>query len=169
MIIERRIKRNLRKNYLARKNDKILVLDSLSEFMIKDIIKTPIKLIKKSRAFFGIKEIDNNVFENKKLNSFIKKNKIRYAILAWTLDHETGFFIKNMSNNKKQKKHKNFIKLFKDVLEDELIGFCGFKKIKYKRMKKTKEKQMLDKLAGKYPEIKFSLLKSSDKIATYLN
>lgn len=162
-IIEKRIRKNLRKNYDVKKNNKLLVFDDLTEYLIKKIIKTPVQLIKKSKTFFRIKEI-NDIFGNKKLNNFLKKNRIKYPVLPWTLDHETCFFIKDMFNNKKPKELKGCIKLLKYILEDEVIEFCKFRKIKYKRMKETREKKLLDSLGEKYSETKFSLLKSIEKL-----
>lgn len=162
-IIEKRVKKVLKESKI-KKNDKILLLDSLSEYFFKRIMKMPLTVIKKSKNFFNIKEFDESIFGNKKLKEFIKTNKIKKTIIPRNLDNEIVPLLKKHFKNSKIKENKKFVKLFKNILEDELILFSKLKRIPYKKMKKNDEKDFLDKIEKRYPGTKFSFLKSMNKL-----
>jgi len=155
-VVEKRIKKSIRKNYDLKKDVKLVVFDDLSEYVLRSVIKTPFEMIRKSKSFFGVKNIDETIFENKKLGDFLKKNKA-FVVLPWTLDHEIILFMKNMSKIKEKKK---YIKLLKDVLEEEIIEYAKLRGLSYTKIKKSDEKEFLDKLGNKHAETKFSLVKS---------
>ena len=104
-LLEKRIKRVFKEERI-KKNDKILILDSLSEYFFKRIMTMPLVVVKMGKSFFGIKEI-KSIYENKKLNYFAAKNKINKIIIPWTLDHEVSSFLGKYFKNIKEKKYFN--------------------------------------------------------------
>jgi len=157
-IIERRLRRYVRLNKFFKKNDKILIIDNLSFYLVKKIIKDlPLKI------FF--KKIPISSLNNKKIKNYIKNNKINKIVIPWTLDDEISLFLENIFLSKKTKIKKNYVKLLRTLTDNELKLFAKFKNIKFKENKKNKDiKKFLDKLEYKHPEIKFSLLKSINQL-----
>ena len=95
-------------------------------------------------------------------------NKI---IIPWNADKEDEYFLENIFSNQKSKfaghfiiKEKTYIKLLLPALQAEVEIFAKIKGLKFKTRKKTKISDMLDKLEKEYPEVKFSLLKSSQEL-----
>ncbi len=140
-IIEKRIRKNIRINKLIKKNDKLLIKDSLSLYFIKKIIKSPIKIVKKNGK--NVKEV-----------------------IQWSLDDECNLFLfKFFKPNFNIKNNNKIIKLFKTVTDEELIEFSKIKHIKYRTLNKHNNiENLLNNLNKKYPEIKFSLLKCIENI-----
>lgn len=157
-IIERRLRKHIRLNKLFKKNDRILIIDNLSFYLVKKIIKDlPVKI------FF--KEIPVNSLNNKKIKDYIRNNKINRIVIPWTLDDEISLFLENIFLNKKTRIKKDYIKLLKTVTDKEIILFARLKNIKFRENKKNKEiKEFLDKLEYKHPETKFSLLRSINQL-----
>ena len=86
-----------------------------------------------------------------KLVSFKQNFKIKYA-------------------NKKDKINNEVVKLLINVTDKEAILFSKFKKVNFRVNKKSEDIQfMLDELEKKYPETKFSLIKSVQEMEKILN
>ena len=148
-LIEKRIRKNVRINRVFKKNDKILVVGDLCCYLVKRIIKNlPVKITRTNR---------------------IKKLRGYKAVAPSTLDDEINHFLESIFLNKKIKEA-GYIKLLKNITDEEAALFAKFKGIAFKPNRKNKEVQeMLDKLSEKYPGIKFSLLKSSEEMKGILN
>lgn len=153
-IIEKRIRKYVRINKIFRKNDKILVIDDLSFFLVKSIIKDlPAKIFLKN---MGIDDLSKSTVKNK-----IKKEKINKIIIPWTIEDEANLFLNNLFSKKNKKINKKFIKLLMTITDKEAGLFAKINKLNFKENKKNKDiKNMLDSIEEKYPETKFSLLKS---------
>tara|TARA_B100001971_G_C18122316_1_gene500135 strand:+ start:277 stop:834 length:558 start_codon:yes stop_codon:yes gene_type:complete len=148
-IFEKRIRKYVRVNKIFRKGDNVLVSDELSNYLIKSITKDlPIKI------YFKKNINTKNIINKNKLN---KKDKI---VIPWTLDDEINSFLENLLFNKKNKGVKG-VKLLKPVTDDEAKVFAKIKGLSFKENKKGEEVYGFLKVLGdKYPDIKFSLLKS---------
>ena len=140
-VIEKRIRKHIRINSLFRSGDVVVTNNNLCFYLLKKIIKNPrVKIVKKSSQ---------------------KKAKI---VIPWTTDDEIADFLENLFVNKKRKKTKE-IKLLIRITDKEAILFAKNKNINYSPRKKKKQiLHMLDKMEKKYPETRFSLLKSVDEL-----
>ena len=162
-IIQKRVRKELRINKLIRKNDKILIIDDgspefyINDYLLKNIIKgLPVVIkIKKLKYVLG-KEVKGNF------------NKI---IIPWNADKEDEYFLGCVFENQKtpylghfKLREKNYIKLLLPVLRSEIEEFAKIKKFAINKQVKTYVSEMMDQLETEYPEIKFSLLKSSKQI-----
>ncbi|MBN2367899.1 hypothetical protein JXC34_02695 [Candidatus Woesearchaeota archaeon] len=163
-IIQKRVRKELRLNRLIKKNDRILVIDDssaeskASEYLLKDIIKNlPVKIT--------VKKISYNLGEE--LNGDYDK-----IIIPWNADKEDEYFLHAVFQNKDapylghyKLGKKTYVKLLLPVLHDEVILYAKSKKFKFKKdEKKSYVSGLLDKLEKEYPEVKFSLLKSTIEI-----
>jgi hypothetical protein len=155
-LIEKRVRKQLRTGKIIKKNDRILFINNESKeyyagyHLLKSIIKgLPVKIeIKKSKS----------------LNPKPAK-KYDKVIVPWSLDDEAEEFINLLFNKKKPKKFsKKSVKLLHNVSEEEIELFAKIKRFKYRKTKKSKIKQMLDKLENRYPGYKFSLLNSTKQM-----
>ena len=137
-VIEKRVRKYIRVNKLFSKNDNISVEDPLSIFFIKKIIKDlPVKFVKK---------------------------KIAKKFIKWTLDDEIAFFLDNIFNNKKIKFTRK-LSILRQCTDEELELFAKFNKLSFVKNKKNEEVMyFINEMNIKYPETKFSLLKTADKI-----
>ncbi len=161
-IIEKRIRKHIRINKIFRKNDKILVTDDLSFFLVKNIIKDlPAQIFLESA---DINDLSKNSFKNK-----IKKEKINKIVIPWTMDDENNLFLENLFLNKNKRLNKRCVKILISITEKEAELFAKINKIHFKENKKNESiKNMLDMLEEKYPETKFSLLKSIEQMKKIL-
>ena len=162
-IIEKRVRKEIRLKKLIRKNDKILIINDgtaeffVSEYLLKNIIKDLPVEITSSKQDYKLGDIVNGDY-----------NKL---IIPWNADKEDEYFLENIFSNQKSKywghfiiKEKTYIKLLLPVLQAEVEIFAKIKGLKFKTRKKTNISNMLDKLEKEYPEVKFSLLKSSQEL-----
>jgi len=162
-IIEKRVRKEIRLKKLISKNDNILIINDgsaeffVSERLLKNIIKDlPVEIKVKKQKY--------------KLGDTItgKYNKI---IIPWNADLEDEYFLSNLFGNKKPKyaghykiKDKTYLKLLLTVLQAEVEIFADILKLKFKTRKKSNIGIMLNELEKEYPEVKFSLLKSSQEL-----
>lgn len=159
-VIEKRVRKYARINKLIAKGDRLLVVGEVCSYFVARMIKDlPVKIVK---AKFDNELAD--MFDEKRVNGIVKKNKINKIIIPWTLDHEcllfmTKLFGKGFGANR-LKEDKRYIKLFVTIDEKSLTEFCRIKKLEYRPIKEDKLRAELDKLAEKYPEVKYSLGKS---------
>lgn len=172
--IEKRIRKNARLNRAFSAGDRILITDNnskeseMNKYLVPRVIKDlPAKI-------FACKTKKANYFNNKKLNAFIKKHKINKVVLPTKLDQECCDFLDAYFQNKRfngigykiKKGNTEYVKLLRNITEEECRHFAKQKKLKYKENKKGKNQTniFLQELSKKHPEIKFSLLKSMDEI-----
>ena len=162
-IIEKRVRKEIRLKKLIRKKDRILIINDgtaeffVSEYLLKNIIKDLPVTITISKQDYNLGDIITGNY-----------NKI---IIPWNADKEDEYFLENIFSNQKSKfaghfiiKEKTYIKLLLPALQAEVEIFVKIKGLKFKTRKKTKISDMLDKLEKEYPEVKFSLLKSSQEL-----
>ena len=162
-IIEKRVRKEIRLKKLIRKNDRILIINDstaeyfVSEYLLENIIKDlPVK-ITLSKQNYKLGDVISGEYDK--------------IIVPWNADKEDEYFLKNIFENQEAKytghyriKDKTYIKLLLPVLQAEIEIFAKIKGLKFKTRKKTKISEMLDKLEKEYPEVKFSLLKSSQEL-----
>jgi len=154
-VIEKRIRKNARINKLFRKNDRIIVFDSLSFYIVNKIVKDLPK-----KLFFYKKYGDINQLNDPSIVRYTQRNKISNVVVPWTLDDEINCFLERIFLNKKNKV--SYTKLFKCITEEELEHFCKFNNLKYIKNKKNKDIiDFIDKTDKRYAGTKFKLLKSS--------
>lgn len=137
--IEQKIRRNLRQ-YDIKKDSRLYVNDDASRYVIERVVNRPVKIVS-------------------------EKKKSDRLVVAWTLDDENEQFLNNMFLNKKLfgKEDKKTIKLFTPLSNSDMKNYFRIKKVKYS-LQKTELGAMLDRLEGKYPGLKTSLLKSQGKL-----
>lgn len=145
-MIEKRIRKNTRINKTFRKNDKILVMDELNEYLIKRIIKDlPVIIYKR-------KSIDNE---------FIKKNKINKIATNTTMDDEATQLLKEFTTGKKTKQNKKIIKLLAVTSDKELERYAKIHEIRFKPNKKDKRyNKTIEQMTQKYTDTKEKLYQS---------
>ncbi len=163
-IIEKRVRKELRLNKLIKKNDRIFLIDDdsaefhVSNYLLPRIIKDlPVTITTKKTSFELGKEV---------------KEICDKVIIPWNADKEDEYFLNCVFNNKEMPylghykiKSKTYVKLLRPVLHSEVQTFAKIKKFKYKKQNtRSSISEMIDELETEYPEIKFSLLKSSREI-----
>lgn len=163
-IIQKRVRKEIRIKKLLEKNDKILVIDDntaeakLSRYLLKEIIKgLPVKIEEKKRDYVLGEEIKGSY------------NKI---IIPWNADKE-GEYLLSCFFEKKNPKYLShimignnlYVKLLIHVTHKEAAEFCRIKKLKFADKKEDSvASEMINKLQKQYPEIIFSLVKSSEEL-----
>jgi len=164
-LVIKRVKKSILPGELIKKNDKILVLDRLCLYFIERIISFPVRIIRKPRSFFKIKNFDKDIFKNNVLKRFAKDKKINKIIIPWTLDQEAEGFMEHLfSDCSKKRKNAAFVRLFSKVLEKELEIFAKYKKLPFKKTAKSNVGMFLNNLEKKYAGTLFSADKSRHKI-----
>ncbi len=158
--IIKKIRKELRLNAPISKSDVVLVTDDLTEAILKDIIRgMNVQIIKKNFV------CDENLFENKKLKEFVKRNKVTKIFIPWTADDEIEYFINGFIRNKNDLKylghHGKFVKLFNSIFNNEVEELAKSKKMIYKIKKRD---EFVEKVAKKYNFAKFGLLNSIQQI-----
>lgn len=161
-ILQKRVRKEIRINQLIKKNDKILIIDDGSAESKSAIFILP-KILKDLPVNIEIKKKTYNIGEKISENY----NKI---IIPWNADKEGEYFLSCVFHNKEmlylghfEKHNKNYLKIFLPVLEKEVQLYAEINKLDFKKTKRNSvEEEFLDKLEKKYPEIKFSLLRSAD-------
>jgi len=158
-LIEARVRKYARLNKIFKKNDRILTIDPLSNFLVKKIIhRLPVKIHNKSV------KLDNL----EKIKDYTKKNKINKIIIPWTIDDECCYFLERLFLNKDKKRSK-YISLLQVMTDEEALLFAKFNKINFSPNKKNKEiKHIIDSMQKKYPETKFSFVKSIEEMEKVL-
>ena len=145
-MIEKRIRKNARINKIFSKGDKILAMDDMNKYLIKEIIK----------------ELPVTIYKRKKVDeAFIKKNKINKIATIWTMDDEAINTLKEFITRKKQKKDKKIIKLLNVASDKELERLAKIHDIRFKPNKKDKKySKTIEHMQQKYPDTKEKLLQS---------
>jgi hypothetical protein len=151
--LEKRLRKYIRINKWITKGDRLVVIDRVSEYFLKRIIKDlPVKIIKK--------DMDPNKLIQKRAKA--GKSKI---LLPWTLDNEGTAFLETYFKNKKRKKlPKNCIRFLKVLSEEEIDFLAKAKKLKVKKIIIDKDiHAFINKVEAINPAAKFGLAKSAEK------
>ena len=145
-MIEKRIRKNARINKIFSKGDKILVMDEMNEYLIKEIIK----------------DLPVTIYKRKKNDeAFIKKNKINKIATIWTMDDEAIQTLKEFITGKKIKENKKTTKLLNVASDKELERLAKIHKIKFEPNKKDKKyNETIEHMQQKYSDTKEKLLQS---------
>ena len=162
-LIEKRIRRHIRTSNFFEKGDRILATDDITEFLLKKILgKLPDEIIKKKISLTSL--------SNKTAKEFIKKNKINKVVIPWTADDESVSFLKSIfGDGNISFENTSYIKLLRPVLDEEASFYAKKNKIQWQPNKKDKKvKTFIDNMQKKYPETKFSLIRSIEKLEEIL-
>jgi len=178
-IIEKRIRKHVRINKIFSKNDRIYVKGPLCRYLVKSIIKdlpvkytnkNPNKIVLPYTADDACVDFLKSVFSNKsiktkgrrdiklaKANLWLSKGEIKQT-QKQTHQIGAGLWDTNKTHQKK-------VKLLLPITDEEASLFAKFKHLNFKPSKKDKEIQtLLNRIQERYPETKFSLVKSYEKI-----
>lgn len=149
-ILTNRIKKELRKNYLFKKGEKVLVFGKLTEIFLKKAVEG-LPLAVKTDKNYTKDMFDKKFFYDK-------------IIIPWTADDESELFYEEITkprlNLKNIGQNNKIIKLFKPILDEELVKAAKILKIKFKPKKRNKE---LEKIQKKFSSAKFGLVKSAEE------
>ncbi len=157
-VIERRVRKEFRLKKLVKKHDSLLIIDDGS-YDAKNLIYLTKKIIGKMPVSLKIKK---GKYKPGKRIKF--KGKI---IVPFNLDDEVSLFLKYFFENKKIKfigHYDNIIKPLIVITDDESKTFAKIMKFKFKKKKKDKVNEFLDKMEKKYPGTKFGIKKSIGQI-----
>jgi tRNA(Ile)-lysidine synthase TilS/MesJ len=140
-----------------RKDDRILVIDPLTAFLIQRIVgDLPFKMYTKK---YDISQLNSAL-----VKTYIKKNGINKVIIPWTMDDECCNFLEYLFLGKTASKLK-FYSLLLTMTDEEALLLASHNNISFKPLKKNKEiRAILRTLEEKYPETKFSLVKSAEEM-----
>ncbi|MBS3158654.1 hypothetical protein J4206_05190 [Candidatus Woesearchaeota archaeon] len=169
-LVEKRIRKFIRAANYLKKEDRVLVIGKFADKVIKGIVKgLPLKI--KIKEDMGFNDDPKGFIE--RLNK--EEHEYDKIILPWTAEHECCLFLEQMlgkeadfsilGNTIRQK----YIKLFRPLQEQELEIFAAAKGFSFQRRKKDIYTNILDTMDRKYPESRFSLLKSIDDLAVALD
>ena len=140
--IEKRVKKDIRRNNLIKKNETLVVKDPLCGYFISRVLNIPVKMAEKGKG---------------------------REILFWTMDDEVLAFLTALFSRRKMKNgSKKIIKLLRTVKDKELEAYAKLKKIRCRIKRSRKEKNILDeidRLEEKHMETRFSLLKSIEELS----
>jgi hypothetical protein len=150
-LFEKRIRKQTRLDQSFKPRDRILAIGQIANYLTKSITKNMnVKIFQKNK-------IDSN---------FIKKNKINKIVIEYTLDDELNQYIKGIFEKKKEaKKDKKYIKILKNVTDNDVLLFAKINKLKFKPNKKDKNiQEFLNSIQAKFPNAKYTLLKNINKL-----
>lgn len=166
-IIQKRVRKELRVNNLIEKDDHIAVIDDksaeaqVSKYLLKKILDNLPVSISVLETKYDIGEDIQGDYDK--------------VVIPWNADREGSYFLKGIMGNEQgpyqghfKKNKKRYIKLLLPVISDEVKIFADIKGFEYK-CKEIKDvvDDFIDELEEKYPEMKFSLLKSSKEITSH--
>ncbi|MFH1849717.1 MAG: hypothetical protein ABH879_06025 [archaeon] len=143
-IIEKRVRRELR-NAGIRPGQRVLVMGRVAGFFARKILTMPLDISVVRRDGRIPKGYDA-------------------VIVPWTLDDEVERFLQDVFSGRQPRAGNGHVKLFRTVTRDELSEFCMLNRLRYS-CKKNRLGRLLDRFSAKYPETKFSLLKSIERIS----
>jgi hypothetical protein len=163
-IVQKRVRKEIRINRLIEKKDSVFIIDDgtaeakLICHLMKEILQDLPVTIEKKRV--------NHVLGQEIKGTYDK------IIIPWCADKEGEYLLNCFFEGKKPKylshfklKGKKYIKPFIHVMHKEVIEFCKIRKIKFKEIKTSSlAYEMIDKLQKEYPEITFSLVRSSEEL-----
>ncbi len=172
-IIEKRVRKEFRVNEFLKKKDKIFLIDDGSPEAKLNI--------------YFIKNLSQNLFlnliilkaEEYSLGKTFKKN-IKKIIIPWNSDKEALYFLESVLDNKNAEylghfliKGNLFFKPLLHVSNNEILLFARIKNIKLSPKAFLKKEtsylsEHLELLENEFPEVKFSLIKSSQDIKNKL-
>ncbi|RJQ18134.1 hypothetical protein C4573_00230 [Candidatus Woesearchaeota archaeon] len=145
-IIEKRVRKEIRKYGYFKAKEKVYVLDdgskefAVSVSMLKGIFKDVLTLLP------------------------VKKLNAKKIIIPWNLEREiTEKFSCFLEHKKFPKRKKNHIYLLKCVLDEELEVYAKLKKLSY-TPKKEPCHQIIEEMQKQHPETKFSLYRSFEQL-----
>lgn len=137
-VIGKRIRKDLRNQQLIKKHDRLLVKDGLCKQIIREILGgLPVE--------------------------YVEQAPYDKEILFWTMEDELEQFLDRLFTGKRLDPLGHFrsqIKLFLHVRDKELEVFAQAKHLNYTTPSRTRLAALVGDMEKKYPEVKFSLLKS---------
>ena len=147
--IEKRIKRNIKAHAPVQRGETLLVENELCRIILLDIIQgLPVTIL----------SLATNVHQKGR------------KVLCWTLDDEIHYFLTQFFANEEYNAlgHKDAIKLFISIRDNELELLAKAKGLLYTTKPKDKIHELIDNLEQKHPETKFSLAKTMEELKKIL-
>lgn len=144
-IIKKRVRKHLRNTQIIKPEDKLLVNDEVSLWLLNECINFPIEII--------------NEDSKKSINSEIGRFR---GILPITLDVEIHDFLEKLfSKNFNDSEIKEEpLSLLSPITNEEVLRICRLKNLKFNFPKDDDIYVMINKIESKYPGKKFSLYNS---------
>ncbi len=146
-ILVNRVKKDTKSNPFS-KGDNVLVFGKLSMFFLKKVIENlPVTMTE-----------EDNFTKDILKNDFTNYDKV---VIPWTADDEAvSFYVDITSPNPKFENDNKFVKIFKSILEKELLEASKILNINFIPDKNNEE---IEKISRKYPSSKFGLIKSAEE------
>lgn len=142
-LIERRVRKYVKEHHLLKKNQRVIVADSLSSYFLKNIVHVPLTFVKK------------------------KTKKADLLVSLETIDDNVVVFLEALFSGKKIKRtDKSTFSFFSAVTDDELELYCKYKHLSF-TPRKHPLKKILENVRQKHPETLHSLAKSVEDLKSY--
>lgn len=150
-ILYKRVKKQIRTENPFEKNEKVLVYGKLAkQFLEKAVENLPLKITETAKY-------TKNVIHDK----YAKYDKV---VIPWSADDESDIFyeeiIKEKPNFRNIVDNNKIVKIFKSILDKELVQAAKILKINFKPQKRNKE---VEKIQKKFSMAKFGLVKAADE------
>ncbi len=148
-LIEKRVRKDIRINKRFKPNSVIRVVDDGSENAAVSIFLTKkIAKVIRSKVIVG------------------DKGECDIVVVPWNLDQEIQLQLERMFTSTKSEDNTKEVKLLKTVSQKEVTMFANIKDFKFKESKPYNKDitDFINQFEDNHPEIKFSLLKSFEKI-----
>lgn len=166
-VIEKRLKKDWRQHKIQ-PHATILVMDTLSKEYLPKMVSTLQVLVYKPQRYFGIDQWSLQVLHNKKLQNFLKKQKIDYIILPLVMDTLIEQFLEFLFLNKRYPMyHTKFIFMFRSLTNEEFKRLITLKNIKIAHAPQQFQQQ-IDTMEQQYPGTKFGMYKSMQTLQVKL-
>jgi len=145
-----RVKKELRTGKVFVKDDNVLVYGKLAKAFLEKAVEMPLNIVEAEEEYS--KEVLNKEFK--------EYDKV---VIPFTADDEADLFYNEItSKNPDFGKigHSKFVKIFKPVLDKELVQAAKILDIEFKTVPKSEE---IEKIHKKYPTSKFGLVKTASE------
>jgi hypothetical protein len=159
-ILEKRVRKEIRVNNLLSKGDRILVIDDGSAESKLATIILP-RLLKEL-------PVRIRILKMKHVLGKVWKGHDDRVIIPWNADMETSYVLECIATGKEPRWLGNyhigkqiFIKLFMPCLQSEVERLARLHDLEFRRRGKGTVNFFLDTLESEYPEVKFSIMKST--------
>ena len=148
-VLTARIKRETKLHSPFKKDEKVLVFGRLAEvFLEKAMPNLPLKITLTNKEYDRIKDLS-------------KYDKI---VVPITADDEAELFYSEITKRKVNlKENKKIVKLFRTILNDELIKAAKILKIKINNKNNINKNKELRKIHKRFPHSIFGLRKSAEE------
>jgi len=160
-LIEARVRKYSRLSKLFRRDDHILTIDPLTHFLVKRIVaELPLEIYYKNMKITDL--------ETTTAKKYIGNNNINKIIIPWTIDDECSLFLEKLFAGKRAISQK-YYSLLLTMTDEEALLFARFNNLRFVSLQKNRDfLGIVNAMQEKYPETKFSLMKSIKEMHTIL-